>query len=104
VSDDILEAAAKLTDRARMLVVKDRAELVNIKQFYVILGKDKAKLQRLSVLLKAAARMQSVVFCVSRRKVDWIKERLRLHGFDVVTIVSDSTHFDGCGFVTSLTA
>jgi superfamily II DNA/RNA helicase len=95
VSDSILEAAAKLADRARMLVVRDQVELINIQQFYVILGKDKIKLQRLSVLLKAAACMQRIVFCVSRRKVDWVKERLHLHGFHVVTIVSNGTRFDG---------
>jgi translation initiation factor 4A len=107
VSDDMLEAAAKCTndsDRARMLIVRDNAMLDGIKQFYVIIGSDDIRLERLSVLLRASASMRSIIFCGTRRKVDWLNEKLRSRGFTVVAMVSNGMCFDGCAVVICLTA
>lgn len=105
VPDNVLDTAAKLTnDSARMLIVRDDAKLYGIKQFYVITGGDENRLERLSVLLRAAASTQSIVFCGTRRKVDWVNEKLLSRGFTVVTMVSNDIHFGGCAIVIGLKA
>jgi translation initiation factor 4A len=73
----------------RILVKRDELTLDGIKQFYVSLDKEEWKLETLCDLYETLTITQSVIFANTRRKVDWLTEKMRTKDFTV-----SSTHGD----------
>ncbi|KAI6047494.1 DEAD-domain-containing protein [Pisolithus marmoratus] len=70
---DVLEMTTKfMTDPVRILVKRDELTLEGIKQFFVAVEKEDWKFDTLSV-----------IFCNTRRKVDWLTEKMRAANFTV---------------------
>ena len=65
------------TKPVRILVKRDELTLEGIKQFYVNVDREEWKLDTLCDLYETLAITQSVIFCNTRRKVDWLTERMR---------------------------
>lgn len=61
----------------RILVKRDELTLEGIKQFYVNVEKEEWKLDTLCDLYETLAITQSVIFANTRRKVDWLTEKMR---------------------------
>jgi len=73
----------------RILIKRDELTLEGIRQFYVNVEKEEWKLETLCDLYETLSITQSVIFTNTRRKVDWLTEKMRSKDF----IVS-STHGD----------
>jgi len=73
----------------RILVKKDELTLEGIKQFYVSVDKEDWKLDTLCDLYDTLNITQAVIFCNTRRKVDWLTDKMRSREFTV-----SSTHGD----------
>jgi len=73
----------------RILVKRDELTLEGIKQFYVAVEKEEWKLDTLCDLYDTLNITQAVIFCNTRRKVDWLTEKMRAREFTV-----SSTHGD----------
>ena len=74
---DVLEVTTKFTrDPVRILAKKAEPTLEGIKQFYIAVEKEDRKLDALSDLFETVNFTQAVIFCNSRRKVDWLTEKL----------------------------
>lgn len=73
----------------RILVKRDELTLEGIKQFYVAVDKEEWKLDTLCDLYDTLNITQAVIFCNTRRKVDWLTEKMRAREFTV-----SSTHGD----------
>ena len=66
-----------MTEPVRVLVKRDELTLEGIKQFYVNVEKEEWKLDTLCDLYETLAITQSVIFANTRRKVDWLTDRMR---------------------------
>ncbi|XP_048227059.1 eukaryotic initiation factor 4A-14 isoform X5 [Ricinus communis] len=61
----------------RILVKRDELTLEGIKQYYVYVDKDEWKLETLCDLYETLPIAQSVIFVNTRRKVDWLTDKMR---------------------------
>jgi translation initiation factor 4A len=86
--------ALEITERfmrepVRILVKRDELTLEGIKQFYIAVDREDWKLDTLCDLYDTLNITQAVIFCNTRRKVDYLTERMRAKEFTV-----SSTHGD----------
>lgn len=87
---DVLELTTQFMRNAvRILVKKDELTLEGIKQFYVNVEEEKYKLDCLRDLYDSISITQAVIFCNTRRKVEWLTEQLTLSKFTVSAIHAD---------------
>ncbi|PWN44963.1 ATP-dependent RNA helicase FAL1 [Ceraceosorus guamensis] len=81
---DVLEMTTKfMTDPIRILVKRDELTLEGIKQFFVAVEKEDWKFDTLCDLYDTLTITQAVIFCNTRRKVDWLTEKMRENNFQV---------------------
>ncbi|RVX17436.1 Eukaryotic initiation factor 4A-15 [Vitis vinifera] len=75
---EALEITRKFMNKpVRILVKRDELTLEGIKQFYVNVDKEEWKLETLCDLYETLAITQSVIFVNTRRKVDWLTDKMR---------------------------
>ncbi|RAR06791.1 atp-dependent rna helicase eif4a [Stemphylium lycopersici] len=87
---DVLEVTTKfMRDPVRILVKKDELTLEGIKQFYIAVEKEDWKLDTLSDLYETVTITQAVIFCNTRRKVDWLTDKLTARDFTVSAMHGD---------------
>jgi len=87
---DVLEVTQKfMRDPIRILVKKDELTLEGIKQFYIAVEKEDWKLDTLADLYETVTITQAVIFCNTRRKVDWLTDKLTQKDFTVSAMHGD---------------
>lgn len=92
---EVLEVTKKfMRDPIRILVKKDELTLEGIKQFYVAVEKEDWKLDTLCDLYESITITQAVIFCNTRRKVDWLTEKLKARDFVVSAMHGDMSQED----------
>lgn len=81
---DVLDVTHKfMRNPIRILVKADELTLDGIKQFYVGLEREEHKLDCLCDLYKRASVSQAIIYCNTRRRVDWLTEKLQERDFTV---------------------
>jgi len=91
---DVLELTKKfMRSPVRILVKKESLTLEGIKQFYVAVEEDH-KLDTLMDLYESVSIAQSVIFANTRRKVDWIADRLNANNHTVSFMHADMARGD----------
>lgn len=78
-----------MRDPATILVKKDELTLDGIRQFYIAVEKEEWKLETLCDLYETLTITQAIIYCNTRRKVDWLTEQMQKRDFAV-----SSTHGD----------
>ena len=87
---DVLEVTTKfMREPVRILVKKAELTLEGIKQFYIAVEKEDWKLDTLSDLYETVTITQAVIFCNTRRKVDWLTDKLTARDFTVSAMHGD---------------
>lgn len=87
---DILEMTSKfMTDPVRILVKRDELTLEGIKQFFVAVEREEWKFETLCDLYDTLTITQSVIFCNTRRKAEWLAEKMRKNNFTVTVMHGD---------------
>ncbi|BFZ55882.1 translation initiation factor eIF4A [Savitreella phatthalungensis] len=87
---EVLEVTEKfMRDPIRILVKKDELTLEGIKQFYIAVEKEDWKLDTLCDLYETVTITQAVIFCNTRRKVDWLTDKLTSRDFTVSAMHGD---------------
>uniref|UniRef100_A0A914YPJ1 RNA helicase n=1 Tax=Panagrolaimus superbus TaxID=310955 RepID=A0A914YPJ1_9BILA len=87
---EVLEMTAKfMSDPIRVLVKRDEITLEGIKQFFVSVEREEWKFDTLCDLYDTLTITQAVLFCNTRRKVDWLAEKLREANFTVCAMHAD---------------
>ncbi|KAI7903364.1 ATP-dependent RNA helicase eIF4A [Cokeromyces recurvatus] len=87
---DVLEVTKKfMRDPIRILVKRDELTLEGIKQFYIAVDKEDWKLDTLCDLYETVTITQAVIFCNTRRKVDWLTDKLQAREFTVSAMHGD---------------
>ncbi|CDK24359.1 unnamed protein product [Kuraishia capsulata CBS 1993] len=89
---DVLEVTAQfMTNPVRILVKKDELTLEGIKQFFINVDEEKWKFDCLCDLYDSISVTQAVIFCNTRRKVEYLTQKLQENKFTVSAIHSDLT-------------
>merc|ERR1719330_2066143 len=92
---DTLELTNKfMRDAVRILVKKDELTLEGIRQFYVGIEKEEWKLETLCDLYETLTITQAIIYCNTRRKVDFLAEQLTMRDFTVSTMHADLNQDD----------
>jgi ATP-dependent RNA helicase len=87
LTPDVLSMTKKfMTDPIRILVKRDELTLEGIKQFFVAVEKEEWKFDTLCDLYDTLTITQAVIFCNTRRKVDWLTDKMRKANFTVAAM------------------
>mmetsp|Transcript_25956 Transcript_25956/g.36261 ORF Transcript_25956/g.36261 Transcript_25956/m.36261 type:complete len:435 (-) Transcript_25956:443-1747(-) len=74
---DVLEVSDKFMRKpVRILVKRAAVTLDGIKQFYILVEKEDWKLETLCDLYDTLSITQAIIYCNTRRKVDWLTEKM----------------------------
>ncbi|KAJ3323760.1 translation initiation factor eIF4A [Blyttiomyces sp. JEL0837] len=89
---EVLEVTKRfMRDPIRILVKRDELTLEGIKQFYVAVEKEDWKLDTLCDLYETVTITQAVIFCNTRRKVEWLTEKMHGREFTVSALHGEMT-------------
>jgi hypothetical protein len=72
-----------MTDPVRVLVKRDELTLEGLKQYFIAVEKEEWKFDTLCDLYDTLTITQAVIFCNTRRKVDWLTDKMRDANFTV---------------------
>ena len=87
---EILEMTSKfMTDPIRILVKRDELTLEKIKQFFITVEREEWKFDTLCDLYDILTISQSVIFCNTKRKVNWLTEKMREENFSISSMHGD---------------
>jgi len=78
-----------MREPVQVLVKKEELTLEGIKQFYVAVDREDWKLDVLCDLYETLTITQAVIFCNTRRKVDWLQEEMTKRDFTVSCMHGD---------------
>eukprot|EP00595_Chromulina_sp_UTEXLB2642_P001837 CAMPEP_0196763382 /NCGR_PEP_ID=MMETSP1095-20130614/3995_1 /TAXON_ID=96789 ORGANISM="Chromulina nebulosa, Strain UTEXLB2642" /NCGR_SAMPLE_ID=MMETSP1095 /ASSEMBLY_ACC=CAM_ASM_000446 /LENGTH=407 /DNA_ID=CAMNT_0042116467 /DNA_START=64 /DNA_END=1287 /DNA_ORIENTATION=- len=87
---EVLEVTKKfMREPIRILVKKEELTLEGIKQFYIGIEREEWKLDTLSDLYATLTITQAIIYCNTRRKVDWLTEQMTARDFTVSSMHGD---------------
>lgn len=87
---EVLEMTDKfMRDPLRILVKKDELTLEGIKQFYIAIEKEDWKLETLCDLYETLTITQAIIYVNTRRKVEWLSEKMGERDFTVSMLHGD---------------
>jgi len=87
---EILDLTTKfMRDAVRILVKKDELTLEGIRQFYVAIEKEEWKLDTLCDLYETLTITQAIIYCNTRRKVDFLADQLTKRDFTISCMHAD---------------
>lgn len=90
--DDILAITDRfMREPIKILVKKDELTLEGIKQFYVAVQQEQWKLDTLCELYETLTIAQAIIYCNTRRKVDWLTDMMGQRDFTVSAMHGDMT-------------
>jgi len=90
MAPEILDLTTKfMRDAVRILVKKDELTLEGIRQFYVAIEKEEWKLDTLCDLYETLTITQAIIYCNTRRKVDFLADQLSKRDFTISTMHAD---------------
>jgi translation initiation factor 4A len=89
---EILDISQRfMRDPVRILVKADELTLEGIKQFYVAVDKEDWKFETLCDLYETLTITQAIIYCNTRRKVDWLTDQMGQRDFTVSSMHGDMT-------------
>jgi len=87
---EVLEVTTRfMRNPIRILVKKEELTLEGIRQFYIAVEREEWKLDTLCDLYETLTITQAVIFCNTRRKVDWLTEKMHQRDFTVSAMHGD---------------
>ena len=90
--EEILEISQRfMRDPIRILVKRDELTLEGIKQFYIAVEREDWKLETLCDLYTTLTITQAIIYCNTRRKVDWLTDKMSQQNFTVSSMHGDMT-------------
>uniref|UniRef100_A0A060TF75 ATP-dependent RNA helicase FAL1 n=1 Tax=Blastobotrys adeninivorans TaxID=409370 RepID=A0A060TF75_BLAAD len=87
---DVLSLTSKfMNDPVRILVKRDELTLEGLKQYFIAVEKEDWKFDTLCDLYDTLTITQAVIFCNTKRKVDWLTDKMREANFTVSSMHGD---------------
>jgi len=92
---EVLDMTRKfMNDPVKVLVKRDELTLEGIKQFFIAVEKEEWKFDTLCDLYDTLTVTQAVIFCNTKRKVDWLTAKMREANFTVSSMHGDMPQQD----------
>eukprot|EP00949_MAST-11_sp_MAST-11-sp1_P002116 g2116.t1 len=87
---EVLEVTQKFMRKpVQILVKRDELTLEGIKQFFIAVEREEWKLDTLCDLYETLTITQAIIYCNTRRKVDWLTEKMTNRDFTVSSMHGD---------------
>jgi len=87
---EVLEVTQKFMRKpVQILVKRDELTLEGIKQFFIAVEREEWKLDTLCDLYETLTITQAIIYCNTRRKVDWLTEKMTSRDFTVSAMHGD---------------
>ena len=87
---EVLDMTSKfMNEPIRVLVKRDELTLEGIKQFFVAVEREEWKFDTLCDLYDTLTITQAVIFCNTKRKVDWLAAKMKDQNFTVASMHGD---------------
>jgi translation initiation factor 4A len=87
---EALEITSKfMTDAVQILVKNDELTLDGIKQFYVAIQNESWKYDSLCDIYSSISVAQTIIYCNSKRKAEWLQNRLSENDFSTTCLHGD---------------
>ena len=87
---DVLELSSKfMSNPVKVLVKRDELTLEGIRQFFIAVDKEEWKFDTLCDLYDTLTITQAVIFCNTRKKVDWLTVKMKEANFTVSSMHGD---------------
>lgn len=103
--DDVLEAATSLMRNPLHIIIKGTGlTFRGVKQFCVAVESDDLRLDLLSDLSTTLGEAQVVIFCNTRKKLEWLSSELTSHGISHTTMHYDKPAFERADIVKEFRA
>jgi translation initiation factor 4A len=84
---EVLEVTTRfMRDPVRILVKRDELTLEGIRQFYIAIDQEDWKLETLCDLYEKLTITQAIIYCNTRRKVDWLTHEMQARDFTVAAM------------------
>lgn len=95
MTEEALDITRKfMTNPIRILVKQDELTLEGIRQFYVNVEREDWKLDTLCDLYDTLNINQAVIFCNTKKKVDWLTTKMRERDFTISSTHADTSQAD----------
>lgn len=92
---DVLDMTKQfMNDPIRVLVKRDELSLEGIKQYYVAVDKEEWKFDTLIDIYETLTVTQAVIFCNSRKKVDWLTTKMKEANFTISSMHGEMAQKD----------
>merc|ERR1712032_1372664 len=78
-----------MRDPVKILVKRDELTLEGIKQFYIGVEREEWKLDTLCDLYETLTITQAIIYCNTRRKVEWLTDKMTSREFTVSSMHGD---------------
>jgi len=102
LTNDVLAMTKKfMNEPIRILVKRDEITLEGIKQFFVAVEKEEWKFDTLCDLYDTLTITQAVIFCNTRKKVEWLTDKMRKANFTVVSMHGEMQQSERESIMTS---
>ena len=86
---DVLEVTTRfMNDPHKILVKTDELTLEGIRQFYVAIEREEWKLDTLCDLYESITVTQAIIYCNTRRKVEWLQQQMESRDFSISVLHS----------------
>lgn len=90
IPSDILELSNKfMKNPKKILLKKENLTLEGISQFYVLFNGEQEKYYSLLELFDTLSMGQTIIYCISKKKVIWLNEKLLENGYPISQIHGD---------------
>jgi len=90
--EEILEISQRfMRNPIRILVKRDELTLEGIRQFYIAVEREDWKLETLCDLYETLTITQAIIYCNTRRKVDWLTDKMSARDFTVSSMHGEMT-------------
>ncbi|RGP61307.1 ATP-dependent rna helicase eif4a [Fusarium sporotrichioides] len=100
MSQDLLAVSTKfMRDAVHIVVKNDEPPLVGIKQFYIAVDEEDFKLDVLSQMYEAMGIFQTIIFCSTRRKLEWLTDKLTSRDLTISAMHGDMDAVQRCGIM-----
>jgi len=93
--EEVLEISTRfMRNPISILVKREQVTLEGIKQFYVAVEREQWKFETLCDLYETLTITQAIIYCNTRRKVDWLTEQMNTKDFTVSSMHGDMSPQD----------
>ena len=88
--NEVLELSTQiLRDPVQIPVKNNEITLDGIKQFYIAVDREERKLETLMDLYSSLSITQAIIYCNSRKKVEWLADQMNARDFTVSSVHGD---------------